>query len=338
MLDTDLQYYKSETVSDDATNGGRMSANVITSGVAQNVWPNVFKSERDAGSTKYRKIFCKANSDDNVALQSNKILIDLPTAGDDWVVAFVATDTDTQADISPAARKYGAASLKADVNAGESLLIVTVDDVSLTTGNDQIFQDGDIIRVTSKPTPDSSTGTEETLTVASHTVSGNDITLLTTTPLVNAYSVAGGSRVNTVYEPSEEVQATNESFVVTSSGDLAYDSTNYPPTLNNQGCVTQVFTLTFQDSTNFAVTGDSLTSLPSGTKNADYAAPNASFPGKNYIELNYLGFTGTPVAGDTIVITVAQAALPIWFKRVVPPACGSLSNNKTVTAWTGESV
>ena len=56
MLNTDLKIYLPETVNDLATNGGRMSTNLVVSGVVQNVWPHVPRAERTSGSKKYRKL------------------------------------------------------------------------------------------------------------------------------------------------------------------------------------------------------------------------------------------------------------------------------------------
>lgn len=338
MLDTDLQFYQSLVITDDSTNGGRISPNVITSGVEQNVWPHVFKAERDAGSVKYRKLFQKVNTDDNASLESAQTLVNLPTPGDDWVVMFDATATDTQADITGTERKYGAGDLKTDVASGTATIIAVVEDVSLTIGNDQIFQVGDTIRITDKATPDSGTGNVEDLIIDTVTPSGNDITIVATTNLVNAYAVADGSRVSSVSNASIAVQATTEDFTVTTAGTLAYDDGSYAPILNNRGCVDQVFTLTFTDSANFSVTGDSLTGLPSGNITTDYEAPNANFAGTNYLELEYLGFSGTAVAGDTIEIEVKSASIAKWYRRTVPASSGSLANDKTVTEWTGESL
>ena len=68
ILDSELDFYKAETNDDTTSNGGRMSAIEIISGVLQNVWPHAFKAERDAGSTKFRKLFCKVSNDDDDTL------------------------------------------------------------------------------------------------------------------------------------------------------------------------------------------------------------------------------------------------------------------------------
>ncbi|MBF0171737.1 MAG: hypothetical protein HQK87_11755, partial [Nitrospinae bacterium] len=65
---SELRFYKSATVSDASSNGGRMSANEIPDGVKNNVWPDVPQGERLAGSTKFRKVFFKVANDDDIRL------------------------------------------------------------------------------------------------------------------------------------------------------------------------------------------------------------------------------------------------------------------------------
>ena len=59
MESTDLVLYKSVTVSDVDANGGRMSYTQVTSGVLNNMFPNVTQDERTNGATRYRKFFYK---------------------------------------------------------------------------------------------------------------------------------------------------------------------------------------------------------------------------------------------------------------------------------------
>lgn len=335
--DSDLQTYKSRVVAEDNTNGGRLSDNVVTSGLLNNVWPNVTKAKRDAGDTAYRKLFDKFNTNDNAALSGAELLLDLPTSGDDWVVMFLGTPTDTQADIIGSERKYGVAFISEDVVAATQTIKVTVDDTSLTTGNDQIFQVGDKIRPTSKPNPSSGTGLSEDLTIATISVADPVITITTVEVIQNSYAVADNSRVSSIYEVPSNIQAQATSVTVTSAGGT-YDDTGYPILMNNQGAIDATFTLLFSDANNFTVTCDdpAVTGLASGSITADYAPQNAAWSNM-YFKLQYLGLGGTFATGDTIEITTKSASIQRWEKKVTPAGCAPLANNKIVSAWNGET-
>ena len=331
ILSSELLFYKSKTVSADATNGGRMSANKIVSGVVNNVWPHVLKAERDAGSTLYRKLFAKVANDADSALLAASMWDDLPTAADDYIVLFAGTQRDTQADITGSERIYGAGTLNTDVASGGSTLIVDVEDAALVG----IFADGDTIRITDMATPDATTGNEELLTISgAPTVSGTQVTITVAETLANAYTVAGGTRVMSLYSFGD-VACSVDNWVETSAGGT-YDEGSYPPVLDNIGTVEETWTVTWTDATNFTVSGDTLGSVGSGTTGADFVPINEDFS-KPFFTLEYLGFSGTFAAGDTIVFQTHPASIPIWLKRVVPAGSASMANNKNVTVLSGES-
>ena len=86
IVDSELKMFKSAVVTDDTTNGGILDNNAqCVSGVLNNVWPSVFKAERTAGSTKYRKTFLKIDNDDDETLYNPQIWMDMVTQGDDWL-------------------------------------------------------------------------------------------------------------------------------------------------------------------------------------------------------------------------------------------------------------
>jgi len=331
ILDSELKFYKSQTVGDTSANGGRISANLITSGVVQNVFPHVLKAERDAGSTKYRKVFAKVANDADDTLLSTQIWMDKPTPANDWAVFWATTQRSTQADITGSERKYGCANLTTNATAASSTLIVTVEDTSLTG----VYQSGDTIRVTDKLTPTSGTGNEEFLVISgAPVVVGAQVTITTTTALANGYTVASGARVMSVYNAGD-VECTTTNWVET-SGAGTYDETTYPVINDNIGGIEQTWTITFSDATNFTVSGDTVGAVGSGSRSADFTPTNADFS-KPYFTLESAGFGGTWAARNTIVFQTHPAAVPIFEKRVVPPACASLSGNSIVLVVAGES-
>jgi hypothetical protein len=333
ILDSELKWYKSAEVSDAATNGGRLSSTEIISGVLQNVFPHVFKAERIAGSTKYRKIFAKVSNDADETLYNPGYCFDGPTAGDDYCCFWPGTQRDTQGDITGSERKYGAANLKADVLSGASSLTVTVEHADLTG----IFQDGDSIRITDKAAPDSLTGNEEIHVIdGAPDVSGTDVTIAIAGTLANAYLAATPTKVASIYEPATDLACTVDNWVETSTSGT-YDESNYPVVCDNIGTIEQTWTCTWTDATHVTIVGDTVGTVATGAATSGDIAPiNPDFS-KPYFTLESAGLGGTWAPGETIVFQTHPAAQPLWEKRVVPAACASLANNKVIAIQMGES-
>lgn len=343
IIDSELLMLLSETISESTDNGGRMDNTAsVTSGVLNNVFPSVFRAERVAGSTKYRKTFFKCANDDDDTLYSPQIWLDRRTPGDDWVVIFAATQTDTQNDITGSEDCYGCAILQTDVVAGAGSIVVTVEDSTLITGAaDVIFRNGDTIRITNKNTPDASTGTEELHVInGTPSASGNDITITLTDTLVNAYNTDDnlyGTRVMSVLEPSD-IEASFSGFTGTSAGDGAYDEVLFPIVLDNIGTIEQTVTLTFTSATTFTASSNvSGLSLTGGNTTTNYA-PSNSDVSKPYFTMDFSGWSGTWASGDTVVFSTHPASTAIWQKRVVPAGASSLSGNRAVVVFAGEAV
>ncbi len=331
ILSTELLFYLPDVSNDTTLNGGRMTANQAISGVVNNIWPNVLKAERTAGSTKYRKLFSKNANDADLTLLSPQVWLDVVTAADDWITFLAGTQRNTQADLLGTERLYGCATLNTDITAGGSAIIVDVEDTSIVG----IFADGDTIRLTDMATPDATTGNEEFLTITgAPVVSGTTITITVVEAIANSYTVAGGTRVMSVYSPAD-VACSVDNWVLTSSAGL-YDNASYPPITDNIGTIEQTWTLTFADATTFSVSGDIVGAVGSGTITADFIPSNPDFT-KPYFTLEYAGFSGTWAGGDTIVWQTHPASIPIWEKRVVPALAASLSGNNTTLVISGES-
>jgi hypothetical protein len=194
IISTDLKLYKSETVSDGDTNGGRMSANEIASGAVKNIFPAIGESERTDGSTKYRKVFFKNANADGLELEAPKIFLDQHTPGDDIVTFIVANQTNIQDDITGSEKEYGCGKLDANVSSTATEVDVLVED-----GGNHTFEDDDLIRITDMAAG-TETGNEEYVTiVGTPSVLGDVVTITFTPALANGYS-ASSSRVMNVYE------------------------------------------------------------------------------------------------------------------------------------------
>lgn len=342
ILASELLLKKSKTVDETTNNGGLMDNNSsISSGVVNNVWPSVFKAERLAGSTKYRKVFLKVANDNDEVFYAPQFWLDIVTPGDDWVLFFPGTQTDTQADITGDEDCYGCASLKTNVSAGAGSIVIVLENSTLGTGEaDEIFRDGDTIRITNKDTPSSVTGTEEIHVIDGAPVLVDDeLTITLTGTLANDYNTDDntyGTRVMSVYEPGD-IETSYTGFTVTTAGDGDYDDTTYPVILDNIGTINQTVTLTFTDATNFTVASNvpGIT-LSGGSTSSDYAPTNPDVS-KPYFTLDKDGFSGTWANGDTLVFSTVPASVPIWQKRVIPAGASSLTGNKTTIVFSGES-
>lgn len=338
IIDSELQFFRSAVVTDTTSNGSVMSATLITTNVQQNVFPHVFSAERTAGSTKYRKIYAKVSNDDDDTLYNSYVWIDNPTPGDDWIIFWEGSQTDTQNDITGSETKYGAGDLNTNVSASGSTIIVDVEDSTLATGNDAIFRVGDTIGITNKPTPDSGTGTMEfhEIDTGGISVSGTEVTITIVGTLANPYTTAEGTRIFSVFEPSSDIVASVDTVVDTTAGDGTFDDTTYPIVADNIGAEDDAITLTFTDATNFNAAGTRLGSLGSGTTGGDFSPSNADFT-KPYFTVPYLGWTDTWASGDTLTFNLNPASIPIWEKRVVPAAAASLTGNNCIIVFSGEA-
>ena len=157
----ELRFYKAVTVNDTTSNGGRLSAVEIPDGVKNNVWPDVPQGERLAGSIKLRKVFIKVANDADITLIDPRVFVETPTPGDDRVLIFPGTQTDTQGDLTGSERLYGSGWLDADVSAGTTSL-----DVNCEAATDTIFQDGDLVRISDKNGVDDASGNVEFVRLA----------------------------------------------------------------------------------------------------------------------------------------------------------------------------
>lgn len=323
ILANELNNFKSVVVSDLSANGGRMSGtNQITSGLKNNLWPDVDEDERAAGSTKYRKTFFKNANDELEIFTNPKLHMTEITNGDDIATIFEGTQSDTQGDIA-GPREYGVGNLKTNVSAGASTFTITAEDTGLA-----IFVTADTVWLSD------GTNSEyhENVTVVP---SGVDfaITLDGADVLLNNY-LASNTFGASVIEPGD-IKPSFDNYVET-SGSGTYDESTFPPVLDNIGTVEDTWTLTFSDAINYSCSGANEGAVGSGSTGGDFAPVNADFT-KPFFTFLASGFGGTWAVGDTIVFQTHPAAVPIWQKRVVPIGATSVSNNDYTVRLKGET-
>ena len=329
----ELKWYKSATISDTISNGGRMSSIEATTGVKNNIFPDVSQAERTVGITRYRKMFCKVANDDDLSLLNARLFVEKGTPGEDRVVMHVGTQTGTQGDLTGSERLYGVGTLNADISVGAAACVVNTESTDVT------FADGDLIRISNQDGVDDATGKEEWLRLASPggvSWNGSQVTLTFDAGVVTANAfTAATTRVDSVYEVGT-IGGTVTGWTET-SGSGTYDEATYPVLIDSIGSVEETWTVTFTSATNYGVVGAITGSVGTGSiGGGDFAPDNSDFS-KPYFTLQDAGFGGTWANGNTIVFTTHPAAAPFWLKQVVPAAAASLSANSVRFAVSGES-
>ena len=129
------------------------------------------------------------------------------------------------------------------------------------------------------------------------------------------------------------VEKSTSGWVETSSSGT-YDETTYPVVPYNVGTVTDSWTLTFTDATNFAVVGTNTGSVGAGDINTDFSPSNGS---SYYLKIDKDGWGGAWALGDVVTFNTVHAGKAIWVKEVVPAGIASYSNNIVDLEWRGES-
>lgn len=332
ILSSELKWYKAAEVSDDTTNGGRMSANVITDSVKNNIFPDVSEAQRTAGITQYRKVFIKVANDDDLPMLTPRVFIETFTPGEDVVTFFTGTQTDTQAGISGSERKFGSGKLDATVVSGVSVFTV------LTEGGSgaAIFIAGDTIRISDKTSVSDVGNNEEFHTIAAGGVSYASLiaTITIEGTLANGYAAAA-TKVASVLEPGT-IQATFDTVVNNSSAGTFDSATSGNLVVDFLGGVEQDWTLTFTSATVFNITGNTLGLVGTGTVSTTTAPDNSDFT-KPYFTILAAAFGGTFVATETITFSTRPASTPLWYQRIVSAGATSIGNNNFITAIDGES-
>jgi hypothetical protein len=340
---SDLIYRLPQLSNDTTSNGGRMTKNVMGTGVG-NIMPTLEMDERTAGITRYRKRYLHVSISDNTAYMNVSAYIAMPTREDDRVALFLGTQIDTQDDITGTERKYTCGFLNANVTAGATQITVAVESAS-----DNGFAIGDQIKIfhTQWSTPLSKWVdlTVERKTIQNVSAAGNILTITLDSALANSFnkveSWSGTPLQLTEYTavasfaPVGNVVATASDFVITSASGN-YDINNYPIILSNRGCIQQNWTLTFSSSTVIVATGDTLVGTFGGNTSSGISPTNTDFS-MPYFTLVSGGFSGSWSAGDTIEFTTNPASIPLWFKQVVPPNTDSFSANRWMIGIEGES-
>jgi len=315
---SDIEFFKATNNNDTAGNGGRISTTQITDNSLNNGSPNISSAERIAGLTRYRKEFLRNKNTSDLTMYSGEIWIGTRSTSDDYYQLKEGTDTDVQSAAEAYANWCGAGLLGAAAGSGESSIEV---DYGAASG----VWDGAPVHI-----DDGANEVDLTVNGAPSWI-GNTATL--TLSAVLGYNFSATTTVVSTIVALDQVKTATGSWVETSTSGT-YDETTYPVTIYNVGTVTDSWTLTFTDATNFSVTGTNTGSVGSGDINTDFQPANSS---SYYFLIDKDGWAGTWAAGDTVTFTTTHAGKSYWVKEVVPAAIASYSNNTVVLDWRGES-
>ena len=327
---TDIKYYKSLTYNDTVSNGGRRSNTLLLSGSSNQMFPVITSAERAAGSLKYRKIFVQIESVQNLPLIDPKIYIENPTPAQDMVFFFPGTKSDIQSGITGTERKYGCGVLETSVVAGGTTLVVQTESSTV-----DIFQDGDLVRISNKSNIDDTTAqvTEEVVLVTGTPLRQGSIITIPIAPLTFDYT-SGISRVSSVYQPGTLAPSIENLLVTSSSG--IYNSSDHPISLYSKATIDQTWTVRFLSASQVSVTGDSVGALGTFSATSDIAPinPQTSSP---YFRIPVTGLSGSFTLNDLISFKSNSQSVGLWFQRIVPAGTASFTGNKFVVVVEGES-
>lgn len=319
---TDLTYRRAALLSDEipAQNGGRMTGTAITTAVKNNLFPDTRSAERTNGSDLWRKLFIHVASTGNEQLMDASASLQALTNGDDYVLLYPGTATDTQ-DGTSTARPYGIGTVSAAEVAGATSLSVTVEGGSAAIALNPI-RAGDTLRLSPASSP-------VDVVIDTVTPSGNVLSLTLSAPL--AADVAAGTIAASVL-PLGNVQSVVSTPVKTSDAGTLSSILG-----RNKGAVEQSWTITFTSATAYRLDGDTLgASVATGSTTADFS-PNNSAVSAPYFHIPASSWGGTWATGDTVTFTTTAAAAGLWLRRVTPAGAAATVSNGASVLVMGES-
>jgi uncharacterized membrane protein len=314
-------FYRSKYFNDTPSNGGVISSTSISSGVMNNVFPNVTSYERTNGIVRYRKIFLKNNNVSNISLEQTKFYLSSINSGEDAFLFRTGTDTDTQSDVTTSTDWLTTGKTTDVMISGESSV-----QVSYKVSGEGVFSGEDvIIRITDGVNFDDLSLSGNPSWV------GSNATLNFISPVTHNYNT--NSLVCSM-KSLGDIKPTLSNWTITSASGT-FDLDTYPIILYNLGTVSDDWTILFTSISAFSVSGALTGSVGTGTIYASFSPSNAS---SFYFLINKDGWGGTWQSGDRITFTTNHAAKAVWLKEVVPAGASSISSNIQRICWEGEAI
>lgn len=317
VTSSDIKLYKASVNNDTDANGGKISANLVTSGGVENIFPNITDEKLEAGGVRYRKVFPKNENTSDIAWKNVAARISARTAGDDYYRLKAGTDTDVQAAADDYTDWAGTGVVSSAITAGDSSIEIEYD------AADGVFDGAEILI--------SEGGVTEKVTVSGAPAWASNVATLTLAAAIsNSFTTAATAA--TLVDLGD-LEPTKNSWVETLTAG-AYDEAQV--VLYNVGTITGSFTLTFTDgSGNFSVSEATIGAIGTGAIGSDFQPTNGA---SSYFKLPSAGWIGgPPSSGDTITFNTVHAAAGLWMKETWPALASSLTANTATLSVTGES-
>jgi hypothetical protein len=325
----ELIFRRAALVSDTtpAQNGGRMTSAPIVSAVKNNLFPDVTQAQRLAGADHFRKVFLHVASAAETALLDARVFLEDVTPGDDFVLLYPGSHSDTQEAVI--GRPYGVGRLIAPVVDTATELQVQFENADFATYRP--IRLGDQLRVANMPSTGGN-GSDVHCTVQAVVWAGAVATVTLADQIGTAFDPAlGPVTVASIINLASVHASVSAPSKTSASGNFGGSGAS-----SNRGSVLQNWTLTFTSSEAFRVDGDTLgASVANGNVSADFSPVNPS--GGVYFSLPSSGWSGTWTAGDTLTFSTEPAAIPLWLRRVVPGGAGSIGVDSVTIGIQGES-
>lgn len=305
-------------VNDSLTNGGRIGTTWMVDGALNNLFRNIQSAERVSGIDLYRKFFIKNDNPNDLSLDNPRLFISNVSSGEDYFQIAMGTDTDNQALADDYTDWYGSGRLSQNIVSGEASFSVECKQAS-GFPDDCLVMLSDGLQRVELQVVGSPVWTDKIAAIAVDSSIDFDFSLANT--IVSAVAEFN-SITPTVYDWAE------------SSTNGTYDEETFPLILYNIGSIVESWTITFNSSTEFTVTGAVTGSLGVGSILANFIPENAI---GYYFNLSKDGWGGTWESGDTLTFKTTHAAQGVWVKESVPENAGSETNNLLTVKLIGES-
>jgi hypothetical protein len=319
MNQTDIKIFKSENITDSSSNGGRIDfSSEVISGVKFNLFPRVTSTQRESGITRYRKAFLTNFNDLSETAFGASVCISTPGNGEDRFYIKQATQTDTQGDLATDGWK-GCGLLAYDAASGASSIQVSY------KSNDYTISEGALLLI--KDTSGNSCTIRTSSTAPCASWSGNIATIELDGQLPESFTAVETS-VGAMEEGGDLKPMLNSVSVSSVSG--TFDETKMD--LTARGTEEDTYSLTFDTSMSFLVSGINCGDLISGTISSEYAPINPK-TGQPYFIIPADCWSGIFEAGNSVTISTSPACLGFWIKEVVPTGCPHEPNNSFDIDW-----
>ncbi len=151
-----------------------------------------------------------------------------------------------------------------------------------------------------------------------YTYAGNVATVALAEQVAGAYPTAT-THVGGVIEGGD-IEPVVSNFDASDTVAGVFDEVTHPITLGNLGAVEDDWTIAFTSATAFTLSGAVSGQVGVGSVSEDFAPLNPATQ-TPFCVIPAAAWSGVWAPGDTVAFTTSPAALPLWFKEIVPAGC-----------------